>query len=53
MIKKIELKWKPKYTKLLEALLVKYRFDFSEVQPSFNMILTDMNKKMLRSNTRF
>lgn len=53
MEKQIKLKWKPKYENILQTLLLRYKFDFSEVQPSFNMIMTDINKKLLRAPVRF
>jgi hypothetical protein len=37
----------------LEALLLRYKFDFSEVQPSFNMIIANINKKLLKAPVRF
>ena len=45
--------WRPPYEKLLEALLEKHKFDFSEVQPQLNMILAEINKKMVRPHRRF
>ena len=45
--------WKAEYEPLLEALLEKYKFDFEEVQPSFNMIMAEINKKMMRFHRRF
>ena len=32
---------------------MRYKFDFSEVQPSFNMILANINKKLMRRAVRF
>jgi len=34
-------------------LLLRYKYDFSEVQPSFNMLLASVNKKMMRPPVRF
>jgi len=46
-------KWNPKYVPLLEALLMRHKFDFGEVQPAFNMLLSNMNKKLMKSGVRF
>ena len=45
--------WDSSYEKLLEALLEKHKFDFWEVQPQLNMILAEVNKKMVRPHRRF
>ena len=47
------MNWDPNYEKLLEALLEKHKFDFWEVQPQLNMILAEINKKLVRPHKRF
>lgn len=32
---------------------MRYKFDFGEVQPSLNMILANINKKLMRAPIRF
>lgn len=50
---RIQTKWKAKYEPILETLLLRYKFDFGEVQPSFNMIIANVNRKLLRAPVRF
>lgn len=32
---------------------MKYKFDFSEVQPSLNMIISNISKKLMKPGIRF
>ncbi len=41
------------YEELLLTLLMKQKYDFTEVQPAFNMILADINKKLMKVSKRF
>jgi hypothetical protein len=53
MKRSISRKWNKKYENILEKLLLKYKFDFSEAQPSFNMIISNINKRLMKPVIRF
>lgn len=45
--------WHSKYEAILEALLEKDKYNFEVVLPQFNRIVADINKKMMRSFTKW